>query len=43
METKIQIHFLMNMLKYKEKYELAIAIVNNKLTQHNKTWQYIKS
>jgi len=33
----------MNILKYKEKIELEIAMMNNKLTQHKKKWQCIRS
>ena len=33
----------MNILKYKEKIELEIAMMNNKLAQHKKKWQCISS
>ena len=36
-------YFFMNVLKYKEKIELEIAMMNNKLTQHKKKWQCISS
>jgi len=33
----------MNILKYKEKIELEIAMINNKLAQHKNKWQCISS